>query len=127
MVADVRSERHMKFSEQLEARYADMITHYPAKRSLLVPFLLYVQDEFGYVTDASIEEIAQRLEITALEVRNVISYYSMLRVKPAGKPVQPAALGSEANIQVPRELTLLPAEDESESNVPAPPSADESS
>ena len=66
MVADVRSERHMKFSEQLEARYADMITHYPAKRSLLVPFLLYIQDEFGYVTDASIAEVAQRLEITAL-------------------------------------------------------------
>src|SRR5208283_5112839 len=46
----------------------------------------------------------------------------IFRVKRAGKPVQPAALGSEANIQVPRELTLPPAEDESESNVPAPPS-----
>jgi len=75
----------MKFSEQLEARYADMLTHYPAKRSLLVPFLLYIQDEFGYVTDDSIAEVAQRLEITPLEVRNVISYYSMLRTKPGGK------------------------------------------
>jgi NADH-quinone oxidoreductase subunit E len=75
----------MKFSEQLEARYADMITHYPVKRSLLVPFLLYIQDEFGYVTADSIAEIAQRLEITPLEVRNVISYYSMLRTKPAGR------------------------------------------
>jgi NADH-quinone oxidoreductase subunit E len=75
----------MKFSEQLEARYADMITHYPVKRSLLVPFLLYIQDEFGYVTDDSIAEVAQRLEITPLEVRNVISYYSMLRTKPGGK------------------------------------------
>jgi NADH-quinone oxidoreductase subunit E len=75
----------MKFSEQLEARYADMLTHYPVKRSVLVPFLLYIQDEFGYVTDESIEELASRLEITALEIRNVISYYSMLRIKPAGK------------------------------------------
>jgi NADH-quinone oxidoreductase subunit E len=75
----------MKFSEQLEARYSDMLTHYPVKRSLLVPFLLYIQDEFGYVTDESIEEVAWRLEITALEIRNVISYYSMLRTKPGGK------------------------------------------
>lgn len=75
----------MKFSEQLEARYADMLTHYPVKRSVLVPFLLYIQDEFGYVTDESIDELARRLEITALEIRNVISYYSMLRVKPAGR------------------------------------------
>lgn len=62
-----------------------MATHYPTKRSLLVPFLLYVQDELGYLTDDAIDEIARRLEITGLEVRNVISYYSMLRIKPAGK------------------------------------------
>lgn len=75
----------MNFSEQLEARYSDMLTHYPVKRSLLVPFLLYIQDEYGYVTDESIEELARRLEITALDIRCVISYYSMLRTTPGGK------------------------------------------
>jgi len=75
----------MNFSDQLEARFADMLGHYPTKRSVLVPFLLYTQDELGYLTDEAIEEIAQRLDLTALEVRNVISYYSMLRTKPSGK------------------------------------------
>ena len=37
----------MKFSDQLEQRFADMITHYPTKRSVLVPMLLYIQDEVG--------------------------------------------------------------------------------
>jgi NADH-quinone oxidoreductase subunit E len=55
------------------------------KRSLLVPFLLYSQDEYGCVTDEVIAELARRLEITELEIRNVISYYSMLRAKPAGR------------------------------------------
>ena len=32
-----------------------------------------------------IDEIAARLELTELEVRNVISYYSMLTTKPRGK------------------------------------------
>lgn len=75
----------MKFSDELEARFSEMITHYPAKRSVLVPILLYVQDELGFLTDEAIEEIAKRIEITPLEVRNVVSYYSMLRTKPAGK------------------------------------------
>jgi NADH-quinone oxidoreductase subunit E len=75
----------MKFSEQLESRYSDMLTHYPIKRSVLVPMLLYIQDELGYLTDEAIHEIGQRLDISDLEVRNVISYYSMLRTKPAGK------------------------------------------
>jgi NADH-quinone oxidoreductase subunit E len=75
----------MNFSKQLEARYSEMLPHYPVKRSLLVPFLLYIQDEIGYVTDEAIEELAKRLEITALDIRGVISYYSMLRTKPGGK------------------------------------------
>jgi len=50
-----------------------------------VPTLLYAQDETGYLSDEVIEELAQRLELTALEVRNVISYYSMLTTKPRGK------------------------------------------
>jgi NADH-quinone oxidoreductase subunit E len=75
----------MKFSEQFEARFADMLTHYPTKRSVLVPTLLYAQDEVGYLSDEVIHELAQRLDLTELEVNNVISYYSMLTRKPRGK------------------------------------------
>jgi NADH-quinone oxidoreductase subunit E len=84
-VAVYGNPKHMKFSDQFEARFAEMLTHYPIKRSVLVPTLLYAQDELGYLTDEAIEEIAGRLELTPLEVRNVISYYSMLRTRPAGK------------------------------------------
>ena len=62
-----------------------MLTHYPTKRSVLVPTLLYAQDEVGHLTDEAISELANRLDLTELEVRNVISYYSMLTTKPRGK------------------------------------------
>jgi len=75
----------MRFSDQLEQRFATMVTHYPTKRSVLVPMLLYVQDELGAVTDEAIAELAHRTELSDLEVRNVVSYYSMLRTKPIGK------------------------------------------
>jgi len=75
----------MKFSEQFESRLSEMITHYPTKRSALVPTLLYAQDEVGYLSDEVIAEIATRVDLTELEVRNVISYYSMLTTKPRGK------------------------------------------
>ena len=73
------------FSPQLAARFDALVTKYPVKRSALIPMLLYAQDEIGYLSDAVIEEIAERLSITPLEVRNVATYYSMLRFKPAGK------------------------------------------
>jgi NADH-quinone oxidoreductase subunit E len=75
----------MRLSDQFEERFAEMLTHYPTKRSVLVPTLLYMQDEIGYLSDEAISEIAHRLDLSELEVRNVISYYSMLTTKPRGK------------------------------------------
>ena len=73
------------FSPELAARFDKLVTIYPLKRSALVPMLLYAQDEVGYVSDAVVTEIAERLDLLELDVRNVLSYYSMLRTKPAGK------------------------------------------
>jgi NADH-quinone oxidoreductase subunit E len=73
------------FSPQLGKRLDTLAAKYPVKRSALVPMLLYAQDEVGYLSDAVIAEVAERLGITELDVRNVASYYSMLRFKPVGK------------------------------------------
>ena len=75
----------MKFSDEFEARFGEMLGHYPTKRSALVPTLLYAQDEVGHLSDEVIAELAHRLDLTVLEVHNVISYYSMLTTKPRGK------------------------------------------
>jgi NADH-quinone oxidoreductase subunit E len=75
----------LKFSQEFETRFAEMVTHYPTKRSALVPTLLYAQDEIGFLSDEAIAEIAGRLDLTELDVRNVLSYYSMLTTKPRGK------------------------------------------
>jgi NADH-quinone oxidoreductase subunit E len=76
---------HTIFSPELAARFDKLANLYPLKRSALVPMLLYAQDEVGYVSDAVVTEIAGRLDLLELDVRNVLSYYSMLRTRPAGK------------------------------------------
>ena len=73
------------FSPALAARLDHLVTIYPVKRSALIPMLLYAQDEIGYCSEAVVKEAAARVEVTELDVRNVLSYYSMLRTKPAGK------------------------------------------
>jgi NADH-quinone oxidoreductase subunit E len=87
----------MRFSDQFEQRFTEMLTHYPTKRSVLVPTLLYAQDEAGFLSEEVIAEIARRLDLTELDVRNVISYYSMLTTKPRGK----------FNVQVCRNISCL--------------------
>jgi NADH-quinone oxidoreductase subunit E len=73
------------FSPKLAARLGALVARYPVRRSALVPMLLYAQDEVGYLSDAVIAEVAERIGITELDVRNVATYYSMLRFKPAGR------------------------------------------
>ena len=73
------------FSPKVAARFDALVEKYPVRRSALVPMLLYAQDEIGYLSDAVIAEVAERIGIAELDVRNVASYYSMLRFKPAGK------------------------------------------
>ena len=58
---------------------------YPTRRSFLVPMLAYTQDEVGYLSDEAIAYVAGKVELSELEVRNVISYYSLLTTKPRGK------------------------------------------
>ncbi len=72
-------------SKQLDRFFTEKMTEYPTRRSFLVPMLLYTQDELGYLTDEAIAYLAQKAGLTELEVRNVISYYSMLTMKPRGK------------------------------------------
>jgi len=79
------SESMSVFSPQLAARFDALLEKYPVRRSALVPMLLYAQDEVGYLSDAVVAEVAQRIGITELDVRDVASYYSMLRFKPVGK------------------------------------------
>jgi len=73
------------FSPELAARFDALVEKYPVKRSALIPMLLYAQDEVGFLSDAVVAEVARRIGITELEVRNVATYYSMLRFKPAGE------------------------------------------
>ena len=75
----------MRFSDQLEARFEKFLARYPVRRSALVPMLLYAQDEVGYLSPEVIAEIARRLDLTELQVEEVIGYYSMLRRRPLGK------------------------------------------
>jgi NADH-quinone oxidoreductase subunit E len=75
----------MVISEQLDQFFDAKMKEYPTRRSFLVPMLLYTQDELGYLPDEAIAHLAKKTDLTELEVRNVISYYSMLHTKPLGK------------------------------------------
>src|SRR6476646_6849250 len=79
------TDNPMELSLQLAAKFEKLQNAYPVKRSALIPMLMYAQDEFGYITDDIIHEIARRLDLRPVQVEETLEYYSMLRRKPVGK------------------------------------------
>src|ERR1051326_5754416 len=75
----------MQMSPQLAARFEKLQNAYPVKRSAMIPMLMYAQDEFGFISDQMIAEIAKRLELRTVQVEETLEYYSMLHRKPMGK------------------------------------------
>lgn len=75
----------LQMSPQLTERFERLLSAYPVKRSALIPMLMYAQDEFGYISDEVIAEIAARLELRTVQVEETLEYYSMLHRKPMGK------------------------------------------
>ena len=77
----------MTFSPELEKRIQRFLLSYPAgrQRSALIPMLLYCQDETGIISEELIQECANRLGLSRLQVDEVVGYYSMLHKKRLGK------------------------------------------
>jgi NADH-quinone oxidoreductase subunit E len=72
-------------SHALLKKFDQVISHYPLKRSAIVPCLLFAQDEIGFISDEVIEEVARRVDVRPIEVIEDIGYYSMLHRQPIGK------------------------------------------
>jgi len=69
----------------LEEKFTELIGRYPVKRSALIPMMLYAQDHFGFLGDELLDEIARRLNLNIIQVKETLEYYSMLRRKPVGR------------------------------------------
>ena len=75
----------MELPPSLEEKFTQLLGRYPIKRSALIPMMLYAQDQFGFLSDDMLEEIAKRVGLNMIEVTETLAYYSMLRRKPEGR------------------------------------------
>ena len=73
------------YSEASEKQIDELLTHYPVKRSAVIPALFVAQAEHGYVTDDDVKYIARRLDMRVNEVEEVVTFYSMFSRRPVGK------------------------------------------
>jgi len=122
-----RSTRHLEdegpafaYTPENRARFDEILKRYPPdrKRSAVLPALFLVQNQQGYITANAMRHVAGLLEITAADVEDVVSFYTMFYTKPVGRFVlnvcrtlSCALLGAErVTEEICRKLSIAPGE-----------------
>jgi NADH-quinone oxidoreductase subunit E len=78
----------IKFSDDKLREVEEIISHYPKgkQKSALLPILHIAQREFGGWLDVPVMDyVAELLQLQAIEVYEVATFYSMYNLKPVGK------------------------------------------
>lgn len=70
-----------KYPDRIEAIFA----RYPDRRSAVMPLLYLAQEEYGYVTPQSFDEIGDLIGVDPTQVRSIAGFYTMFREEPKGK------------------------------------------
>jgi NADH-quinone oxidoreductase subunit E len=72
-----------KYSREIE----EILAKYPVgqKQSAVMPLLHIVQRDFGFISNHSIQEISEILEMSSTEVASVVGFYTLYQDHPEGK------------------------------------------
>jgi NADH-quinone oxidoreductase E subunit len=75
------------YTPENRARFDEILKRYPPdrKRSAVLPALYLVQDQQGYITSHAMQYVAGLLDMTAADVEDVVSYYTMFFTRPVGR------------------------------------------
>ena len=74
-----------EFSDKIKKQVLDIVAHYPEKKAALLPVLHVAQQEFGFIDEDTERMVAALLEIKPVQVREVVTFYTMYNRKPVGK------------------------------------------
>ncbi|MDP5119984.1 MAG: NAD(P)H-dependent oxidoreductase subunit E [Spirosomaceae bacterium] len=82
-------EERVALTPERLAKVQEIIKRYPAgqQKSALLPILHLVQEQFGWVSAASMDMVAELLDIQPVEVYEVTTFYTMFHLEPVGKHV----------------------------------------
>jgi len=76
-----------------------ILNRFSRKKANLIPILQKVQSKLGYLPREAMLEIAQYLDIPAIDVYSVVTFYNQFRLKPPGKHSIKVCLGTACHMK----------------------------
>lgn len=73
------------FNEANEKKFQNLLKRYPKKEALSLPCLWMVQYQEGWISLEAMEFIAQKLDLSPMDIYSIASFYTMFNLQPIGK------------------------------------------
>jgi NADH-quinone oxidoreductase subunit E len=70
-----------KYGQEIDT----ILARYAERRSAVLPILYIAQDEYGYLTETAIREVADILDLPPTDVFEVVGFYTLFYNRPVGK------------------------------------------
>lgn len=75
----------VQFSDSALKEYEEIVSHYPDRKATLLPALWLAQKEFGWISDETMEYLADLVGVPPARVLEVVTFYTMYQRKKPGK------------------------------------------
>jgi NADH-quinone oxidoreductase subunit E len=72
---------------ELKTSLAEQIASVAHPRELVVDVMFAIQDHYGYLSDEAVEEVADLIGMTPLQVEELATFYTFIYREPVGKYV----------------------------------------
>lgn len=116
---DASCKCNPSFKREIPEKLVKIFQNYPNKqREYLIPLLQDVQDEYGYLSEENLVNIAAYLNMPASKVFGVTTFYNQFRQIPLGKNTIKVCRGTACHVKgssqiletLQSELNIMPGE-----------------
>lgn len=75
----------LEFSQETLKQFDEVVSRYPEQKSAVLPVLYMAQKEFGHLSQEAIEYVAKLMDIPAVRLYGIVTFYTMFNMKPVGR------------------------------------------
>jgi NADH-quinone oxidoreductase subunit E len=94
-----RHETTIEEQEHIKYETSRILKGFSRKRQNLIPVLQKVQGRLGYLPQEAMTEIAEYLDIPAIDVYGVVTFYNQFRLNPPGRHSIRVCLGTACHMK----------------------------
>jgi NADH-quinone oxidoreductase subunit E/NADP-reducing hydrogenase subunit HndA len=94
-MAEMTEEKLAEFLEPLK----EIFSRYEKKERYLIPVLQEAQEEYGYLPEEVMKEIALGLNLSLSQVYGVVTFYSQFHQQPRGNNIIRVCMGTACHVR----------------------------